>query len=157
MNHITVLKQEAVALLQLQPHSVVVDATYGAGGHAEEICRTLSSNGTYIGLDADKTAFTDSFLYQKSDGPKFHLINENFAKITDVLSSLHIEKVDAILADLIASFLFLSLSFRAMRASFSLFFISIAILRFLVASDAPLTRWTDDRETVLLEFRIPRG
>ncbi len=100
MNHITVLKQEAVALLQLQPHSVVVDATYGAGGHAEEICRTLSSNGTYIGLDADKTAFTDSFLYQKSDGPKFHLINENFAKITDVLSSLHIEKVDAILADL---------------------------------------------------------
>ena len=100
MNHITVLKQEAVALLQLQPHSVVVDATYGAGGHAEEICQTLDATGTYIGFDADKTAFVDSFLLSKKNGPKFHLINENFAKLTEVLSSLHIERVDAILADL---------------------------------------------------------
>lgn len=100
MNHITVLKKEAVALLQLQPQSVVVDATYGAGGHAEEICQTLDATGTYIGFDADKTAFVDSFLHSKNNGPKFHLINENFAKLEDVLSSLHIEKVNAILADL---------------------------------------------------------
>ncbi len=100
MNHITVLKKEAVALLQLQPHSVVVDATYGAGGHAQEICQQLGANGTYIGFDADQTAFADSFLYAQTAGPKFHLINENFAKLPDVLSSLHIEKVNAVLADL---------------------------------------------------------
>lgn len=100
MHHITVLKKEAVQLLGLTKNSVVVDATYGAGGHAEEICSQLSEEGTYIGIDADATAFIGSFLNEKHGGPKFYLVNSNFAKISEVVRSLHIQKVDAILADL---------------------------------------------------------
>jgi 16S rRNA (cytosine1402-N4)-methyltransferase len=100
MEHITVLKKEAVDLLALRPDSVVVDATYGAGGHAKEICARLSKAGTYIGIDADATAFVDSFLYTEKSGPKFHLINSNFSELTEQLRSLNITKVDAILADL---------------------------------------------------------
>jgi len=100
MKHITVLKKEAVALLELREDSVVVDATYGAGGHAEEITSVLGKSGTYIGMDADKTAFVDSFLQTQTDGPKFHLIHDNFANIGEIVRSLNIKEVDAILADL---------------------------------------------------------
>jgi 16S rRNA (cytosine1402-N4)-methyltransferase len=100
MNHITVLRNEAVQLLALREESVVIDATYGAGGHAQEICARLGKDGVYVGIDADKTAFEDSFLYQMKSGPKFHLVNDNFANLKSILSSLQISKVDAILADL---------------------------------------------------------
>lgn len=100
MNHITVLRNEAVTLLSLKEESVVIDATYGAGGHAEEICGRLGKDGVYVGIDADKTAFLDSFLYKMQSGPKFHLVNDNFSNLKLILSSLQISKVDAILADL---------------------------------------------------------
>ncbi len=100
MKHITVLKEEAVALLALRRDSVVVDATYGAGGHAREICSQLGPTGTYVGIDADQTAFADSFLHAQHDGPQFHLCNDNFANISEIARSLHIRNVDAILADL---------------------------------------------------------
>lgn len=100
MHHITVLKKEAVQLLALKANSIVVDATYGAGGHAEEICSHLSDKGMFIGIDADATAFEESFLYKKQEGPKFKLVNNNFANVVDVVRSLHIKKVDGILADL---------------------------------------------------------
>lgn len=98
MSHITVLLQEAVDSLALRPNSTVVDATFGSGGHAREIIARLGSAGTYIGIDADKAAFAQqSFDHQKAT---IHLVNDNFQNITNILSSLHIQTVDAVLADL---------------------------------------------------------
>lgn len=100
MKHITVLQSEAVAALTLHKDSVVVDATFGAGGHAKLICEQLGKKGVYIGIDADKTAFEGNTLEGKQVGPTIHLVNDNFANLSDVLGSLHIKKVDAVLADL---------------------------------------------------------
>lgn len=100
MKHITVLQKEAVTALQLKPDSVVVDATFGAGGHAKLICGQLSKEGTYIGIDADKSALVSSNLVEQKNGPTIHLVHNNFANLTDVLSSLNIKNVDGILADL---------------------------------------------------------
>lgn len=100
MEHITVLKKEAVDLLGLTPRSVVVDATYGAGGHASEIWSRLGKVGTYIGLDADPTALAGAEEKVPHDGPRCHFINSNFSELSNVLRSLHITHVDAILADL---------------------------------------------------------
>jgi len=100
MKHITVLQSEAVAALELSKDSIVVDATFGAGGHAKLICEELDSSGTYIGIDADKTAFIGNTLEEKLVAPTIHLVNDNFANLSDVLGSLHIKKVDAVLADL---------------------------------------------------------
>ena len=100
MNHKTVLKEEAVAALALAPESVVIDATYGAGGHAELICSQLSKKGMYVGIDADKTAFAGSFLLEKKGGPKFHLVNDNFSNVAVISEKLKLPPVDAILADL---------------------------------------------------------
>jgi 16S rRNA (cytosine1402-N4)-methyltransferase len=98
MEHITVLQQEAVDGLTLAPSDTVVDATFGSGGHAKEIIKRLDGKGTYIGIDADETAFTGKSF--KDAKPTIHLVNNNFRNITDILGSLHIKNADAILADL---------------------------------------------------------
>ncbi|MCB9810870.1 MAG: 16S rRNA (cytosine(1402)-N(4))-methyltransferase RsmH [Candidatus Nomurabacteria bacterium] len=98
--HITVLQAEAVRALNLKPDSVVVDATYGGGGHALSICRSLDENGVYIGIDADKAAFLNKRKELEETKPVIHLVNDNFSNLEQILGSLHIKKVDAILADL---------------------------------------------------------
>lgn len=101
MKHITVLQTEAITGLELREDDVVVDATYGAGGHAKLICAKLGSKGKYIGIDADPTALVNGREdLERSKGPEIHLVHENFANLTTVLSSLHINRVDRILADL---------------------------------------------------------
>lgn len=98
MQHITVLQQEAVDGLSLTQSDIVVDATFGAGGHAGVIIERLGTKGTYIGVDADETAFEGkSFTNAK---PTVHLVNNNFRNISEILGSLHITHADAILADL---------------------------------------------------------
>jgi len=99
MEHITVLKQEAVQALALKPASVVVDATLGAGGHGALILRALGADGTYIGIDADPSAIA-GVRPILSGTATIHLVEANFADISSVLDSLGILTVDAILADL---------------------------------------------------------
>jgi 16S rRNA (cytosine1402-N4)-methyltransferase len=98
MQHVTVLQQEAVDGLSLSTSDVVVDATFGSGGHAREIISRLDSHGTYVGIDADETALkVQSFIDAKAT---IHLVNDNFRNISHILSSLQVKDVDAILADL---------------------------------------------------------
>lgn len=98
MIHKTVLLHEAVDALLVAPDSIVVDATFGSGGHAREIATLLGPDGTFIGIDADESALQKEKLGETT--ATVHLINDNFRNITETLSSLHIECVDAILADL---------------------------------------------------------
>jgi len=102
MQHTTVLLHEAVMGLLLDPNSTVVDATFGSGGHAREIATHLGSDGLYIGIDADASALEAEVVKEKIGDVqcKIELIHDNFKNLTEILSSLHIEKVDAILADL---------------------------------------------------------
>ena len=53
MQHKTVLLHETVNALELSSSDIVVDATFGSGGHAKEITKLLGSQGVYIGIDAD--------------------------------------------------------------------------------------------------------
>ena len=54
--HITVLLHEAVDALNLTPHSIVVDCTFGRGGHSRQILQRLSEAGRLIALDRDPDA-----------------------------------------------------------------------------------------------------
>lgn len=99
MQHITVLKSEAVEGLALTPNSVVVDATLGAGGHAGLILNELTTDGIFIGLDADETAI-DALSHLMDAPATVHLVVRNFAKLSGVLAELGIPRVTAILADL---------------------------------------------------------
>ncbi|MFM2424420.1 MAG: ribosomal small subunit methyltransferase, partial [Candidatus Parcubacteria bacterium] len=99
MQHITVLLDEAVDALALNPASVVVDATLGAAGHAGQIIKHLDKTGTFIGFDADKESITHAKEVLQTKA-KVHLVHQNFANFEAALNELGIGTVDGILADL---------------------------------------------------------
>jgi len=98
--HVAVLQKEVLDALDLKVNSVVVDATYGGGGHAKLICKALGKSGVYVGIDADETAFISNPMTVDDFSTTIHLVNDNFSNLDQILSSLNIKKVDAILADL---------------------------------------------------------
>lgn len=100
MKHVTVLKTEAIEALGITPKSVVVDATFGSGGHARGILEILEEGGVYIGIDADKEAFRKVHELQNLSKARSHFVTENFRKLSSILAELHITHVDAVLADL---------------------------------------------------------
>jgi 16S rRNA (cytosine1402-N4)-methyltransferase len=100
MEHITVLLKEAVYALNLSKDSVVVDCTLGSGGHAREILSELGSRGIYIGIDADKASIEENEDLHTVAKAKVTLVKGNFREIKSILHTLHIEEVDAVVADL---------------------------------------------------------
>ena len=96
--HIPVLLRECLEALNLKKNMIVVDATLGGAGHSKEIAKRISG-GTLVGLDRDTAALRFS-ASQLADAPvEVRLIKCNFCDIEDVLKSLGINQVDAILAD----------------------------------------------------------
>lgn len=94
--HETVLLQEAVDALQVEPRDTIVDATFGSGGHATKVVDLLDSAGRYIGIDVDETALRHTL----SNHEAVTLVNGNFRDLPDLVRSLDIQTVDGILADL---------------------------------------------------------
>ena len=54
--HVPVLAGEAIELLDPQPGQVVVDCTFGAGGHARLLAGRIGPSGTLIAIDRDPAA-----------------------------------------------------------------------------------------------------
>ena len=54
--HVPVLAGEAIELLDPQPGQVVVDCTFGAGGHARLLADRIGASGTLIAIDRDPAA-----------------------------------------------------------------------------------------------------
>lgn len=98
--HISVLQTEAIEALALTNSSTAVDATLGSSGHASHIVTKLDTKGTFIGIDADSEAVEQGRGTLKDAKCTVHLVEENFRNIDSVLDLLHVERVDAILADL---------------------------------------------------------
>ncbi len=98
--HITVLTEEAVNALAINESSIVVDATLGAGGHAQKIVARLGKQGTFIGIDADQSAIHGAEELLTHALCSTHLTVGNFRNLDSILDLLHIQKIDAILADL---------------------------------------------------------
>lgn len=94
--HDTVLLQEAVDALDITPGDTVVDATFGAGGHAAKILDALGPDGRYVGIDVDATALQ----HPVGDDPKATLVKGNFRDIETILETNGIASPDGILADL---------------------------------------------------------
>jgi len=54
-DHVPVLADEVRGLLAVTPGETVVDATFGAGGHARVLAADLQGKGRFIGIDRDST------------------------------------------------------------------------------------------------------
>jgi 16S rRNA (cytosine1402-N4)-methyltransferase len=95
--HVPVLKNEVLRYLEPDRARIVVDATVGAGGHAEAILSEHHSL-TLIGLDRDPTALELAARRLSCFGDRFRPVHDAFSNIASALSGLG--PVDAILADL---------------------------------------------------------
>lgn len=93
--HIPVLLHESVDGLDLKADSVVVDATFGGGGHSALIHSYLSSKGFLYAIDQDQDAHERALKANN-----FKLIEGNFKFLKNHLLALGVKKVDAILADI---------------------------------------------------------
>jgi len=90
--HKTVLLNETIDGLNLKKDSVVVDGTFGGGGHSAGVCEKYPSV-KIIAFDQDETAFEKAQKIPCEVSFK----NENFRNMDKVLGG---EKVDGIILDL---------------------------------------------------------
>lgn len=96
--HKSVLLKETVIGLNLPKDGVVVDGTFGGGGHSQFVSQNFPEV-KIIAIDQDKGAWEkakDKFTDIKN--VVFH--NNNFREIKDVLEKDGLEKVDGIILDL---------------------------------------------------------
>lgn len=98
--HNPVLLEEALYFLNPTPGKIIIDATIGGGGHAEEIINRISPEGILIGIDRDSESLKIAHERLKKFQSTVKLINKNFRSIKEVISSLEIGEIDGILFDL---------------------------------------------------------
>ena len=98
--HIPVLLNEVLSLMDLKGGECVVDGTINGGGHSYEIAKRLKEDGMLIGIDVDESALEVSRERLKNLPPKIILMRGNFRNIDEIVSAQGIEKVDRILFDL---------------------------------------------------------
>jgi 16S rRNA (cytosine1402-N4)-methyltransferase len=94
-----VLWREAIEILNVQPDGFYIDATLGAGGHAEGILRRLES-GKLLGIDRDPAALAAAGDRLKSFGEKLIVMHGNFAQIDALHVASGFPPADGLLADL---------------------------------------------------------
>ena len=98
INHIPVMLDEAIDMLDIKPDGTYIDGTLGGGGHAEQILSKLTE-GRLIGLDHDEEAIR-SVGIRFGKRRNFAAIKNSFHNLPDVLDELGIQKIDGLLLDL---------------------------------------------------------
>ena len=97
--HRPVLLREAIEYLNVQPDGIYIDATLGAGGHAQEILRRLGS-GKLLGLDRDPKALDIAGQRLAGWGEKLIMQHGNFTEIDALHAASGLPPVNGVLADL---------------------------------------------------------
>ena len=89
--HKTVLLNECIEGLNINPTGIYVDVTFGGGGHSTEILKTLTT-GKLFAFDRD----SDVEVNIPKD-KNFKLLKTNYKNIRRFLRAEGIKKVDGIL------------------------------------------------------------
>lgn len=98
--HKSVLLNETIDGLNIQPDGIYVDGTLGGGGHAYEVCRRLGDKGSIVGIDQDAAAIEAAGNRLKDFGEKVTIVRSNYCDMKSKLHELGIDKVDGIVLDL---------------------------------------------------------
>ena len=104
--HIPILLEECVNGLDIKEGDTVVDCTVNRAGHAKEIVKKLGGSGKLICIDLDAAALKEAkeeigaVLKNQESKPEIFYVNDNFSNLENILSTLSIEKVNKIFADL---------------------------------------------------------
>ncbi len=97
-SHIPVLLHESITALMIKDGDIVVDGTFGGGGHSKEIYEAFGNKINLICVDLDEDAqkrFEELF---KGKNPVF--VHDNYKNAKDILLSAKQSKVDKVLLDI---------------------------------------------------------
>ena len=114
--HVPVLLEEVLKLLEVRPGGTYVDATLGLAGHATAIARRLGPQGTLIGFDRDPEALAlaaerlESLRGELGDQmPQIRLVARAFSSAAEEIAP---GTLDGLLADVGVSSLQLDMAHR---------------------------------------------
>ncbi len=96
--HKPVLVDEILEHLDLTPDAILLDGTLGGGGHTARFLSAMGPAGRIIGFDRDPQAVAET--ESRIANQRLIPIVANYADAPEVLKSMGIEQVDAILLDL---------------------------------------------------------
>src|SRR5919197_1400828 len=94
-DHVPVLAEEVRELLAVQPGETVVDATFGAGGHAALLAADLRGEGRFIAVDRDPSVRPYFDRFRRHAGVQARLLRGDFATVLPQLASNDV-RADAI-------------------------------------------------------------
>jgi 16S rRNA (cytosine1402-N4)-methyltransferase len=98
-DHVPALAEEVRELLAVEPGQTVIDATFGAGGHAELLAAELGGNGRFIAIDRDSSVRPYFERFQRRAGVQARFLRGDFAIVLGQLADNDL-RADAILLDL---------------------------------------------------------
>lgn len=100
VRHIPVLLQQVLDVLVPDRGQAFVDCTVGLGGHSAALLERIQPDGRLIGIDFDPGNIELARAKLAAVGGQFDLHHNNFAALPAVLSSVGVERVDGVVADL---------------------------------------------------------
>src|SRR5215204_4054948 len=80
-DHVPVLAEEVRRLLAVRPNETVVDATFGAGGHAAILAEGLRGNGKLIAVDRDPSVRPYFERFRRRAGVQARLLRGDFSVV----------------------------------------------------------------------------
>jgi 16S rRNA (cytosine1402-N4)-methyltransferase len=85
--HVPVLATELVALVDPQPGELVVDCTFGGGGHARLVAERIGPTGTLVCIDRDPSAGERFIELEPELGCRASFIGGDFADVIESLAA----------------------------------------------------------------------
>lgn len=96
--HIPVLLNEVLNLLEPSEEKVYFDGTFGGGGYSEAILER--ANCSVVACDRDELVIPIAEKLQAKFPSRFHFVHSKFSAIKKILAERNIQKVDGIVLDL---------------------------------------------------------
>ena len=98
--HISVLLNECIEGLNINPSGVYVDATLGGAGHSSKILERLNEKGKLYCFDKDIAAIKVADERLSKISSNYQIVHSDFSNLKQRLNDLGVEKVDGILFDI---------------------------------------------------------
>jgi len=100
VNHLPVLLEASIEFLAPFSGATLVDATLGAGGHAELLLEAIGPDGRLIGIDRDPAALDIATRKLARFGSAFTPVRGNHTDLPELLRQAGVFAADGILLDL---------------------------------------------------------